>query len=380
MTRNIYFIGVFANYIIGAGMFALPYIALKVGIWTMLGYFLFLGPFVVLLHLFYGELSIRTPGYKQLPGFAKFYFGDFGEKIAFILTVFSMFGSLLVYLILGGEFLQVQLSPVLGGESKFLFLNFSNPEISNLIYTFLLFCLSSVFIFFGRKTVFRGEFFGFILFMLILFIILYRGFPLFRPENLLIKTGNISDAFLPFGPVLFSLWGLEIIPVIKETLGEKKSSLKKIIIFGSIVPILVYLFFILVVLGVSGMQTTESSLPGLKNFLGNVVIPLTFILGIVTNFTSFNSSGLVLKEMFQYDFRINKNLAWAITCFFPLLFFLIGVKSFIAVISLVGGTVFAITGILVLLMYQKVSKNKFIFPFILILMVGVFYEIIYFLK
>jgi tyrosine-specific transport protein len=366
MFKTIYAVGVLANYIIGVGMFSLPYIASKVGIWTMLGYFLLLGVFVILINLFYGELALRAPDQKRLPGLAKFYLGSAGEKIAAISTIFSFYGAILAYLIIGGEFLQNLLSPIFGG--------------GNLVYTLLYFSLGAILIFYGRKFIFQVEFLGLILFFVILIFIFWRGFPLLKIENLFIKTGNIGDFFLPFGPVLFSLWGLEIIPEIEEFLGKGKSLLRKIIFFGSAIPLFIYLFFIFMVLGISGFQTTESAISGLKSFLGSGVISLAFILGILTTFTSFNCLGLNLKSVFYYDLKINKNLAWAITCFFPLFLFLVGIKSFILVISLAGGTMLAISGILVLLMYRKITKNKFIYPLILIFFIGVVYEFVYFLK
>lgn len=366
MLKSIYFTGVFTNYIIGAGMFALPYIALKVGIFSMFAYILILGAFIVFINLLYGDLALRTPDYKRLPGFAKFYLGNVGEKIAFISTTLGTFGALLVYLILGGEFFKNIFAPIFGG--------------GNLIYTLLIFSLGAIFIFFDRKVVFLAEFLCVTLFMIILFVIFWRGLPFFRFENLFIKTGAISDLFLPYGPVLFSLWGLELIPDIEEALGSKKSLIKKIIIFGTLIPILVYLFFVVIILGISGSQTADSALPGLSGYLGSIVISLAFFLGVITNLTSFNSVGLTLKDVFRYDFKINKNLSWAITCFFPLFLFLIGFKSFILVISLVGGAMLAINGILVLLMYYKVTKKKFIFPINLILILGIIYEIIYFIK
>lgn len=366
MFKTISAIGVLANYIIGVGMFSLPYITSRVGIWTMFGYFLLLGTFIILINLFYAELALKSPDYKRLPGFAKFYLGNSGEKIALITIIIGIYGAILAYLIIGGEFLTNLLSPVFGG--------------GNLIWTLLFFSLGALLIFFGRKTVFQVEFWGLILFLIILFAVFWRGFPFLRLENLLIKTGNFGDLFLPFGPILFSLWGLEIIPEIEEFLERRKPLFKKIIILGSIIPILIYLFFIFMVLGISGFQTTESALLGLKNFLGSGVISLAFILGILTTFTSFNCLGLILKNIFWYDLKLNKNLSWAIACFLPLFLFLLGIKNFILVISLVGGTMLAITGILVLLMYQKVTKKKFVYPLILILIIGIVYEIIYLIR
>ncbi|KKN87667.1 hypothetical protein LCGC14_0257180, partial [marine sediment metagenome] len=119
MKKVIYAISILSGTIIGVGLFSLPYITSKVGIFVMLGYFLVLGALVIILHLFFGELSLRTPDFKRLPGFAKIYLGKWGQLVAYISTILGLFGALLAYLIIGGQFLESLLSPFLGGNSLF---------------------------------------------------------------------------------------------------------------------------------------------------------------------------------------------------------------------------------------------------------------------
>ena len=148
-----------------------------------------------------------------------------------------------------------------------------------------------------------------------------------------------------------------------------------------LIPALVYLFFIYLILGITGPQTTESALTGLRNFLGDRIVSLALFFGVLTTFTSFIALGLTLRKVFWYDLKIEKNFAWLITCFFPLILFLIGVKQFIPVISFVGGVMLGIDGILILLMYRKIKpKQILVYPLFLILFGGIIYEIIYFLK
>ena len=168
-------------------------------------------------------------------------------------------------------------------------------------------------------------------------------------------------------------------------LGDRKDLLKKIIPIAILIPILVYIFFIYLILGITGPQTTESALAGLRNFLGDGIVSLGLFFGVLTTFTSFIALGLTLKKVFWYDLKIGKNLGWAIACFFPLIIFLIGVKSFIPIISLVGGVMIGISGILIILMYRVCKKIRpfsflyFLTSFlILIFTLGVFYEIYYF--
>ena len=375
--KLIYAIATLSGTIIGVGLFSLPYITLKVGFLVMLGYFLVLGTLVILVHQFFGELALKTPDLKRLPGFAKFHLGKWGEKLAFLSSIFGIFGAILAYLIVGGEFLGNLLSPFFGG--------------GNLIWTLFYFAVGALLIFFGIKAIAKVEFWGLILFFFVLILIFLRSKFLINIENLFISQWSIvkSHLFLPYGAILFSLWGAALIPEVEEMLGERKKLLKKIIPIAILIPILVYLFFIYLILGITGAQTTESALTGLRNFLGDRIVSLALFFGVLTTFTSFITLGLTLKKVFWYDLKVEKNLAWAITCFIPLILFLIGIKQFIPVIIFVGGVMLGIDGILILLMYHKLQvKNQksrvksylMTFPLILIFLGGIIYEIIYFLK
>jgi len=368
MIKIIYAIATLSGTIIGVGLFALPYVTLKVGFWVILGYFLILGSLVVLIHLFFGELSLKTPDFKRLPGFARTYLGNGGELVAYISTIFGIFGALLAYLIVGGEFLTELLKPILGGNY--------------LIYTLFYFIVGAFLIFFGIKAIAKVEFWGLILFFAILAAIFFRGQNFIDIQNLFIGnwepgSGNL---FLPYGVILFSLWGATLIPEIEEMLRGRKKTILKIIPIAILIPMIVYLFFIYLILGITGPQTTESALTGLRNILGDGTVSLALILGLLTTFTSFITVGLTLKKVFWYDFKLNKNLAWLITCFVPLILYLAGFQGFIAVISAVGGIMLAVDGILILLMYKKVRpERKFlVYPLILLLLGGIIYSIVYF--
>jgi tyrosine-specific transport protein len=374
MTKAILAISTLSGTIIGVGLFALPYITLQVGFPIMLGYFLILGTLVISIHILFGELALKTPDLKRLPGFASYYLGKGGERVAFLSSILGIFGAILAYLIVGGEFLTELFSPIFGG--------------GNLIWTLIYFSLGALLIFFGIKAIAKIEFWGLILFFVILITIFFRGFSQIKLINLF-PSPDFSQLFLPYGAILFSLWGAALIPEVEEMLKERKELLKKIIPIAILIPIFVYLFFIYFILGITGPQTTESALTGLRNFLGDKIVSLALFFGVLTTFTSFITLGLTLKKVFWYDLKIEKNLAWAITCFVPLFLFFIGIKQFIPVIAFIGGVMLGIDGILILLMYHKLqvksqkSKVKsylLVYPLVLLLSGGIIYEIIYFVK
>jgi tyrosine-specific transport protein len=366
LKNFIYPLATLSGTIIGVGIFALPYIASKVGIWVMLAYLLVLGGLVIMIHSFFGELALKTPDYKRLPGFARIYLGKWGEKTAIFSAILGSFGVILAYLIVSGEFLMALLGGVLGG--------------SVLIYTLVYFALGAAMIYFGTKAVAQVEFWGVVLFFAILVAIFFRGQPFLEIKNLF-PSPDWNFFFLPYGAILFSLWGMPLIPEVEEMLGERKKWLKIIIAAAILIAVIIYLFFIYLILGITGSQTTESALPGLRNLLGDGIVSLAVFFGIVTTFTSFIALGMTLKKVFWYDLKMNKNLAWLISCFPPLILFLIGVKSFIPIISFVGAVMLGIDGILILLMYRKIRpRNLLVYPLLLILLGGIIYEILYFVR
>lgn len=367
--KFIYTVATLVGTIIGVGFFSLPYIASKIGFFTMIVYFLVLGGLVVLVHLFFAELSLKTPDFKRLPGFAKIYLGSWGEKIAITSAVLGMFGSLLAYLIVGGEFLANLFIPFMGG--------------SYFLYTIIYFLFGAILIFFGIKAIAKIEFWGMTLFFVILAILFLKGGGFINFQNLINKPAGFSfnNLFLPYGPILFSLWGAALIPETEEMLGGDKKMLKKTILIAVIIPLIVYILFTFLILGITGPNTTETALTGLKSYLGEGVLVFGFIFGIIATFTSFIAMGLTLKECLRYDFKIAKNFSWLIVCFVPLALFLAGIKNFISLISFIGGVMLGIDGILILLMYQKIAKKAFlVYPLILIFVGGIVYEMVQFAK
>jgi len=367
ISNWIYPIATLSGTIIGVGIFSLPYIASKVGFWIMAGFFLVLGGLVIIIHLFFGELALKTPDYKRLPGFAKFHLGNWGEKVAYIATILGSFGAILAYLIVGGEFLANLFMPIFGGNL--------------IIWTLLYFAIGAILIFFGIKAICKVEFWGLVLFFVILFVIFLKSFPQIKLANLF-PLPDFSQLFLPYGAVLFALWAGDLIPEVEEMVGERKELLKKIIPISILIPIFVYFLFVYLILGITGSQTTESALTGLRNFLGQGFFSLGLFFGVLTTFTSFITLGLTLKKVFWYDLKIGKSFAWAITCFLPLILFLIGIKNFIPIISFIGGVMLGIDGILILLMYKKIKPEKklLVYPLVLVFLIGIIYEIVYFIK
>ncbi len=370
MLKFLKALSVFAGTIIGVGIFGLPYVASKAGFFIVLLYFLLMAGIAIAIHLMYGKVALGVKGLHRLPGYAEQYLGFLWKKVAFLIIGLGLTGALLAYLIVGGEFLHSFLSPYFGGHS--------------LIYTLLFFTFGAFLIFRGIKSISQIELIFLILFFSILITFFVKAFP-FIDTNYLTNI-DLKFITLPYGVILFSLWGSALVPEIKEIVGGDSKLLRRVLISGILLAALTYLFFIFAVFGASGVNTSKEAISGLSYILGDNIIKLGFIFGIITCFTSFIALGLTLKKVFWYDFNLSKNLSWFLTCFLPLSLFLIGLREFIDVIGLTGAVAIGCEGILIVFLYKEFLKRKlsqrmspFLYLLPVIFVLGIFFEVYYFI-
>lgn len=102
--------------IVGVGVFGVPYALSQVGVLPGILYFAVLGGIQLLQHLFFAEAAIACPDKLRLPGLVERYLGRRAKHLAGVSMTFGYWMSILAYMIVGGTFLHVLLSPYLGGE------------------------------------------------------------------------------------------------------------------------------------------------------------------------------------------------------------------------------------------------------------------------
>ncbi|MBI2624839.1 MAG: hypothetical protein HYW70_00670 [Candidatus Nealsonbacteria bacterium] len=343
MLKFIKTFSVFVGTIIGVGIFGLPYVALKAGFPTTLIYLLFLFLIAVFLHIIYGKVAVGTKELHRLPGYVGEYLGPAWKNLSFFIIGLGLVGALLAYLIIGGGFLNSIFSSYFGG-------NF-------LIYTLFFFISGSYLIFRGIKAISLIELPILAAFYTILALFFWKARPFIDPSYF--KGVNLKFSFLPYGPILFSLWGLSVIPELKEMLEGRMESLKKVIIAGILVSAVTYLAFIFVVFGSSGPLTSEDAISGLGNIFGSNTIKLGFLFGVFTAFDSFVILGLTLKKIFQYDFGVSHKTAFLLTILMPLALFLAGIRRFIDVIGFTGAVAIGSEAIIVVFLYREFLRKKF---------------------
>ncbi len=337
MNRQpIYATSILVGTIVGAGIFALPYVVMRAGIFVGIFYFLFLGLIVLTIHLIFGEIVMRTSAVHHIVGYGEIYLGKIGKRLFSVSSLIGMGGSILVYLILGGNFLM----NILGQND--------GPTI---FYVLIFWFFMSLGVTLGWRRISLVEFLMTALLILVMIIIAVYSFGRFRMDNF--RLIDLKYFLLPWGVIFYALSGGSAIPELKEVLGEKKIFLKKVIIWGTIIPIIIYLIFAVSVIGATGSLTSEDTISGIKNLFGNGIVYLVAIFGFLSIATSYLVLGMVLKKIFIYDFKINRLLAAAIVCLVPLILYLLGLHNFIKIISFLGLWLGAVEGILLLLIHKK---------------------------
>ncbi len=355
---------------IGAGIFGIPYVFAKAGFLTGLVTLLIVVLFMSLTNLYLGEITLRTKGLHQLTGYASIYLGKTGKFFMTLSMVFGIYGALIAYIIGSGESIGAILNV--------------NPAIGSLGFFIVLAAL----LFFGLRSVERSELFIGLLkasFFIIIILLLISSTK-FNLQNL--NGFNITKIFIPYGVIFFAYLATAVIPEMREELLGKEKYLKSGIIIGGLISIVTYILFALAIVSVSGNTTTEVATLGLKS-IGGLVFVIANLFVVFAMATAFLALSLALVDMYVYDYKINKNLAWFITCFIPIALFFLGIKNFIETISITGAFSGGLVGILIILMAERakrfgnrkpeysVSVNKIIsFILILIFVLGIIYSVI----
>lgn len=328
--------------LVGAGIFGIPYVISRSGIIPGLFYLVFIGGALFLIHLFYGEIILRTKGRHHLPSLTEKYLGKKGKFFVTISAIIGLSGALLAYIIIGGDFLRIIFSSFL--------------DLPSFYFSLFFLAFLSYFIFRGMKLIAPTELVTNLLFFSIVFVIFLIAFPKINLENF--SLINLKESFLPYGVILFSLIGFTAIPEIGAILktDKERKGFKKTLILGFFITIILYILFSLTVIGVSGKETSQETLQGLLPFLGPQIIFFGALAAVITLADSFLAIGLYLRNTLVYDYKFSKITASIFTCSLPLILFLLGFRSFIETIGFVGLIVGTVEGIIIIAIFKKAKK------------------------
>jgi len=290
---------------------------------------------MIFTNLTLGEITLRTKGNHQLTGYAEEYLGIWGKRTMFFAVIFGIYSALLAYLIGEGD----SFAKLIPGDTSPMFFAISFWIIMTLLLKR------------GLKGLKKIETFGVITIIIIVLGMFIKIIPSINLTNLtIINTANFT---LPFGVVLFALLGFTSIPELRKEIKGQEKLLKKAIILGSLIPIILYILFSSIFIGTLGTAITKIATLSFG--------PIMIILGIFTMLTSYFVLSYSLQATFKYDIKTPRSTNFILTSLVPLALYviltLLDLAEFILILSIGGVISGGTTGILILLMARK-AKSK----------------------
>jgi len=323
--------------IIGAGILGIPYVVAKSGLLMGILDMIILGTLILFVNLYLGEVILRTKGKHQLPGYAKKYLGTPGKILMLISSLFFLYGALTAYTI---------------GEGEVLSFVFFGSTAFNLFFSIIFLIIMSFLVYSGLKALENGEKVGLVAVSVMILAIFFFFISKANIHNFNLVSSNPIYWFMPYGVILFAFLALSALPEMREELCDNEKMFKKSIIIGSLIPIVLYILFVVAVYGFTGANTPEIATIALGK--------LPCVLAIFTMFTAFFALGVALKELFMYDFKIKHTNSFilAITPVFILsiVILIFHLTSFIKLLGLIGSIAGGLAAILVLIMVRKARK------------------------
>ncbi len=338
----LYSISILIGTVVGVGVFGIPFSFAKSGFLIGFLFLIFVGALSLIINLIFGEIVLRTKGIHQFTGYVKIYLGQTMKIVASFAWFLSIYGALLAYIIISGSFLF----------NIFI----SQFYATTFFYSILFFFFVSLAILAGLRILAKFELFMVIFFAVLVVLILILGIPKIEVDNLT-SLFNKEFWFLPYGVLLFAYAGFSAIPTQKEIIKNNNSILKKSILFGSLIPLILYFLFAVSIVGISGETTSPDVVSGLTDFFDYRLILAISLFGFLAVTTSFLALGFALTETLRFDYGLKRFYSWILTVFVPFILFLFGARNFIEVISLVGSVAIGIEGIILIAIYIKAKKT-----------------------
>jgi len=320
--------------IIGAGILGLPYVFAQSGFLIGLFWLVCLGAIMIFVNLCLGEITLRTHGKHQLSGYAEKYLGKTAKGIMFFALIFGIYSALLAYLVGEGE----SLSQLFSGN------------IHPLVFGFGFWIIMTLLLREGLRGLKQIETWGVIAIILIIIGIFIYFSSQINLSNL--SAINLSHFSAPFGIVMFALLGFTSIPELRKEIYKDEKFFKKAIIFGSLIPIILYILFSMIFVGVLGNSVEEVSTLSFG--------PLIIILGIFTMMTSYFVLSYSLRDTFKYDVKASKTLNFVLTSLVPLIIYFFVTRyhllGFVRILGIGGVISGGLTGVLILLITMRAKK------------------------
>lgn len=353
---------IIAGTAIGGGMLAMPIISSGVGftgitivmilIWLTMCY-----TAILLVETYKDnnpEDGLSTMTYK--------YLGKAGSIVTGISMLTLMYALVSAYIAGGSDILRLNLSNWLETDIS--------PQVTAFIFTILFGGIVGL----GARVVDIATRWIFIIKLIFLLIVIIVMFGYVRIDNLL-QMPIESKLFFSSIPVIFTSFGFHIVvPSMVKYLDGDIKLLKKAFIYGSLLPLIVYIIWQLSILGsidsntfftiikeTQGLEAVIIAVNGVSESKWmNIPLNIFFAAAILTSFLG------VALALFDYvkdlskkkAFGKNSIIIYLITFIPPLLFALYYPKGFVIALSYAAISVVITSLFIPVLMYIKVKKER----------------------
>ncbi|MEK9181050.1 MAG: aromatic amino acid transport family protein [Patescibacteria group bacterium] len=331
-------IGLLVGTVVGAGFLSIPYVVAKVGLPLGLMMILGIGSLMLVQFLIIAEMVLRTRDQHQIAGYVSKYLGRKWRILIYALVVLESYGALLAYIVAEGKVL----SAVFGGSEFFFSLGY--------------FVLVAGIVYVGLRLVEKVDLILVCLVAVVVIVIGLLGWSHLRFDSVLISRPE--DLLPAYGVILFSFLGAGAIPQMMRalSLNGQQRELPKAVVFGALIPMTIYTIFTVVVLGITGLATTEVATIGLGRSLGPAVMIIGNLLAAITMTTSFLGLSLALKETFIWDLKKSRLEAWLLTVIVPFILFIYGLQNFIGILMFVGAVFGGLQGIIMIAASMRAER------------------------
>lgn len=322
---------------IGAGVLGLPYAVSQVGMTIGMIYIIVLGILTIVLNVMIGEVVTRSKTEYQMAGLARTYLGKVAGYVMTAITYLMWVGIMLIYII--GE--GATLSALFGGD----------PFVWSLIF----FAAIGLLVIVGLSTIKTVDFFLSIGILIVILVIASLSIPHIDISHTVYT--DMAHLLLPYGVVLFAFSGVATIPVAHTLLRHKDRAFKWAIIIAGLINIVIYALFAYVVVGVTGLATTEVATIGLGETVGPHMIVFGNLFALFAMATSFLMTALAFRDSLHWDYKVSHRVSTALVLSLPMIMFLLGLRGFIAAIDIVGGIFVSLSMIMSVLIYWRAKQR-----------------------
>lgn len=337
-------VGILAGGIIGAGVFSLPYVVSGVGLLAGGGLLFLATASYCYLHLMYADIITGTKGEHRFVGYIHQYLGRPASYAALLIAVVQMIFVLTIYLILSVSFIAL-VAPALSTEASLV----------------LFWAVSSLTIFIRLKKLALLEMAATIGIAAIILLLLLFGLP--QIGSLRGAVASEPLTLLPLAAIFFALSGRVAIPPLVRFIEQRtherlhRRLLRCSIVFGTVLPAVVYAAFVVGVLALSGSGVSADAVSGLAGTLPSWFMILVGVLGLLALWSSYILVGLDVYDTLRFDFDLPTWLKLFLVVVTPPLLYFLGFTSFIGLVSFVGGICLAAEGALLLTLWRAARRQ-----------------------